>query len=150
MSGTRRIVCALGERRGSGGGRARPLPLSRLPRREDLASRFGNSVRAVTGDRLVWGGPQLEGERRMSLFRTADRIDYSIRRYIHATDHLWSPPQALRRSRANGTPQSTSIFAPDRSVWLSIGHYLRVQYDALSAPVPPHITALVEQLEMKK
>jgi hypothetical protein len=84
----------------------------------------------------------------MSLFQTADRIDYSIRRYIHATDHLWSPP--LRRSRANGAPQSKLISAPDRSVWLSIGHYLRVQYDALSAPVPPHITALVEQLEMRK
>jgi hypothetical protein len=95
----------------------------------------------------------------MSLFRTADRIDYSIRRYIHATDHLWSPPHAIRRSRANGAPQSKLIPAPDksklipapdRSVWLSIGHYLRVQYDALSAPVPLHITALVEQLETKK
>jgi hypothetical protein len=42
------------------------------------------------------------------------------------------------------------IPAPDRSVWLSIGHYLRVQYDALPAPVPPHITSLVEQLEMRK
>jgi hypothetical protein len=86
----------------------------------------------------------------MSLFQTADRIDYSIRRYIHATDHLWSPPHAIRRSRANGALQSKLIPAPNRSVWLSIGHYLRVQYDALSAPVPPHITALVAQLEMKK
>ena len=85
----------------------------------------------------------------MSLLRTADRIDYSIRRYIHATDHLWSPPQAIRRSRANRA-QSKLIPAPDRSVWLSIGHYLRVQYDALAAPVPLHITALVEQLETKK
>jgi hypothetical protein len=86
----------------------------------------------------------------MFLFRTADRIDYSIRRFIHATDHLWSPPHAIRRSRANGAPQSKLIPAPDRSVWLSIGHHLRVQYDALSAPVPLHITALVEQLETKK
>ena len=86
----------------------------------------------------------------MSLFRTADRIDYSIRRYIHATDHLRSPPQALRRPKANGASQSKLIPALDRSVWLSIGHHLRVQYDALSAPVPPHITALVAQLEMKK
>ena len=86
----------------------------------------------------------------MSLFGTADRIDYLIRRYMHTTDHLWSPPHAIRRSRATGAPQSKLIPAPDRSVWLSIGHYLRVQYDALSAPVPPHITALVEQLEMRK
>jgi hypothetical protein len=70
----------------------------------------------------------------MSLFGTADRIDYSIRRYIHATDHFWSPPHAIRRSRAtNGAPQSKLIPAPDRSVWLS---YLRVQYDALAAPAP--------------
>jgi hypothetical protein len=86
----------------------------------------------------------------MSLFQAADRIDYSIRRYIHATDHLWSPPHAIRRPRATDARQSKLIPAPDRSVWLSIGHYLRVQYDALSAPVPPHITALVAQLEMKK
>ena len=85
----------------------------------------------------------------MSLFGTADRIDYLIRRYIHVTDHLWSPPHAIRRSRANGAPQSKLIPAPDRSVWLSIGHYLRVQYDALSVPVPPQITALVEQLERR-
>jgi hypothetical protein len=86
----------------------------------------------------------------MSLFRTADRIDYCIRRYIHATDHLWSTPHAIRRPRATDARQSKLIPAPDRSVWLSIGHYLRVQYDALSAPIPPHITALVEQLETKK
>ena len=86
----------------------------------------------------------------MSLLRTADRIDYSIRRYIHATDHLWSTPHAIRRSRANDAPQSKLIPAPDRSVWLAIGHYLRVQYDVLAAPVPPHITALVEQLQTTK
>ena len=82
------------------------------------------------------------------LFQTADRIDYLIRRYMHVTDHRWSPPP-IRRSRANGAPQSKLIPAPDRSVWLSIGHYLRVQYDALAVPVPPQITALVEQLERK-
>jgi hypothetical protein len=86
----------------------------------------------------------------MSLFRTADRIDYSIRRYTHTTDHLRSTSHAIRRSRANGAPQSKLIPASERSVWLSIGHSLRVQYDALAAPVPPHITALVEQLETKK
>jgi hypothetical protein len=136
MSGTRLNVCALGDRRGSGGGVGARAPCRHhgLLRREDCL-----------GPRST----QREGAR-MSLFRTADRIDYSIRRYIHATDHLWSPPHAIRRSRANGAPQSKLIPAPDRSVWLSIGHYLRVQYDALSAPVPLHITALVEQLETKK
>jgi hypothetical protein len=86
----------------------------------------------------------------MSLFRTADRIDYSIRRHIHATDHLWPAPHAIRRSRANGARQSKLIPAPDRSVLLSIGRNLKAQYDAFLAPLPPHITALVEQLETKK
>ena len=85
----------------------------------------------------------------MSLFGTADRIDYCIRRYMHATDHLWSPPHAIRRPRATDARQSKLIPAPDRSVWLSIGHYLRDQYDALSVPVPPQITTLVEQLERR-
>jgi hypothetical protein len=85
----------------------------------------------------------------MSLFQTADRIDHWIRRNIHASDHLWPTPRAIGRSRANGARQSKLIPSPDRSVWLSIGHYLRGQYDALSAPVPSHITALVEQLERK-
>jgi len=84
----------------------------------------------------------------MSLFRTADRIDYWARRCIHATDHRWFTP-AIRPSRANGAPQSKLIPAPDRSVWLSIGHHLRLQYDSLAAPVPPHITVLVERLARK-
>ena len=86
--------------------------------------------------------------------RTADRIDYWIRRRVHATDFspadLRCAPHATRRSRANGAPQSKSIPAPDRGAWLSIGHYLRVQYDALAPPVPPHIAALAEQLETQK
>src|SRR6516165_3135173 len=76
----------------------------------------------------------------MSVAQTADRIDYWIRRHIHVTDFspidLSSTPHAARRSRANGAPQNTLIPAPDRSAWLSIGHYLRVQYDALAPPVP--------------
>ena len=90
----------------------------------------------------------------MSVARTADRIDYWIRRCVHATDFspadLCPAPHANRRSRANGVPQGKLIPAPDRSVWLSIGNYLRVQYDAVAAPVPPHIAALVEQLETQK
>lgn len=90
----------------------------------------------------------------MSVVRTADRIDYWVRRCIHATDFspadLCSAPHANRRSRANGAPQNTLLPAPDRNVWLSIGHYLRGQYDALAPPVPSHIAALVEQLETQK
>ena len=90
----------------------------------------------------------------MSVAQTADRIDYWIRRCVHATDfspaELCPAPHANRRSRANGAPQGKLIPAPDRSVGLSIGHYLRVQYDALAPPVPPHIATLVAQLETQK
>jgi hypothetical protein len=83
--------------------------------------------------------------------RTADRIDYWIRRGVHATDltpsHLW-PAQALpHRSGVSGAPHSKLLPASARSVWLSIGNCLRAQYDALAPPMPPHIAALVEQLE---
>ena len=53
----------------------------------------------------------------------ADRIDYWIRRRIVAC----APP-------GNANPAS------DRYV-------LRDQYDALAAPVPPHITSLVKRLQ---
>jgi hypothetical protein len=33
---------------------------------------------------------------------------------------------------------------------LAIGDSLKAQYDALANPIPPHIAALVERLEMKK
>jgi hypothetical protein len=124
---------------------------------------FGNSIRAVVGDRLVWGGPQLEEEARLSttghptgqpasVVRTTDVIDYWIRRQVHATDfsNPWSPPPTPRRSRVNDAHQSKLIPARDRSVWLSIGRCLKLQYDALAAPIPPHIAALVEQLETQK
>src|SRR5262249_18309926 len=99
----------------------------------------------------------------MSVARTADRIDYWIRRRVHATDFspadLRSTPRAIRRSRANGAPQNKLIPAPDKSAWVSIGHYLRGQYDppapplpphTPAPPVPPHIAALAEQLETQK
>jgi hypothetical protein len=90
----------------------------------------------------------------MSMVQAADRIDYWIRRHIQATDFspidLRSTPHATRRSKANGVPQNTLMPAPDRSAWLSIGHYLRVQYDALAPPVPPHIAALAKRLETQK
>src|SRR5438093_3404052 len=37
---------------------------------------------------------------------------------------------------------------PNSGVWLSIGQCLKAQYDALEPPVPPHLAALVRQLEM--
>lgn len=61
----------------------------------------------------------------------ADRIDYWIRRHM---------VPCATASKANP--------APDLNVGLTaIGRSLREQYDALAAPVPPHLAALVKQLE---
>jgi len=86
-----------------------------------------------------------------TVVRTADRIDYWIRRRVHGTDLAtsshWPAQDRPDRSRASGTRHSEVFPAHDRSVWLSIGNCLRAQYDALTPPMPPHIAALVEQLE---
>ncbi|MFL6830969.1 MAG: hypothetical protein ACJ8F0_00150 [Xanthobacteraceae bacterium] len=40
------------------------------------------------------------------------------------------------------------MLACDRRAWLSaLGQSLKAQYDALAAPVPPRLAALVRQLE---
>ena len=84
---------------------------------------------------------------RAALVRTADRI----RRRIHATDlaasNLRPTKDRPHRSRVSSAPHSKLFPASDRSVWLSIGDCLRAQYDALAPSMPPHIAALVEQLE---
>jgi hypothetical protein len=54
------------------------------------------------------------------------------------------------QSQVNRSPRNRAVFVRDRSVWLSLGHCLRVQYDALATPVPPHIAGLVEQLDTQK
>jgi hypothetical protein len=65
------------------------------------------------------------------LTTAADRIDHWIRRHI--------VPYA---TPSNAKP------APDRYVGLiAIGRSLREQYDALAAPVPPYLAALVKELE---
>jgi len=62
----------------------------------------------------------------------ADRIDYWIRRRIVSC----GPPD-------NANP------ARDRYIGLTatIGRSLRDQYDAVAAPVPPHLAALVKRLQ---
>jgi hypothetical protein len=68
------------------------------------------------------------------LAATADQIDYWIRRHL-----VPCPPQR------NVNP------ARDRLVALTtIGRTLRDQYDALAAPAPRQLAALVKQLEARK
>jgi hypothetical protein len=103
--------------------------------------------------------------------RTADRIDYWIRRRViesplglaarvaneprsaeaQASAPVAAPARASVR-RAIPAPRtnfpSKLMLACDRRAWLSaLGQSLKAQYDALAAPVPPRLAALVRQLE---
>jgi hypothetical protein len=63
--------------------------------------------------------------------QTADRIDYWIRRRV--IPHCYEPHPSQRQSTFNPVR--------DRRVWLSaIGQSLKDQYDALSTPIPPHLS----------
>ena len=73
--------------------------------------------------------------------QTADRIDYWIRRHVSQYCYGTHPSQ------------SQSKFNPARHRrvgLLAIGQCLKEQYDALWTPMPRHLAALVEQLEMQK
>jgi hypothetical protein len=96
--------------------------------------------------------------------RAADHLDGWIRRYVIEHPLRYRPkgqkpvPPFSRvsashlagQSRVNRPPRNRAVFVRDQSVWLSLGHCLRAQYDALAAPVPPHIAALVQQLDRQK
>jgi hypothetical protein len=107
--------------------------------------------------------------------RAADHLDDWIRRYVAEHPLRYGPtefcadqsqsakgqkpaPPSSRvstshtagQSQVNRSPRNRAAFVRDGSVWLSLGHCLRVQYDALAIPVPPHIAGLVEQLDTKK
>jgi len=107
--------------------------------------------------------------------RAADDLDDWMRRYVvehplryRPTEFCADQPQSTKgqksvppfsrvsashtadQSQVNRSPRNRAVFVRDRSVWLSLGHCLRVQYDALATPVPPHIAGLVEQLDTQK
>jgi hypothetical protein len=86
-----------------------------------------------------------------AVIRAADQIDCWVRRR-RATNvvasKLWPAHDRPYRSRMSRAPHSKLFPAGERSVWLSVGNCLRAQYDALAPPMPAHIAALVEQLEM--
>jgi hypothetical protein len=73
--------------------------------------------------------------------QTADRIDYWIRR--HVIQYCYGTHPSESKAKLNS--------ARDRRVGvLAIGQCLKDQYDALAAPIPPHLAALVRQLETQK
>ena len=90
---------------------------------------------------LARNGRRKCGERPMrDLAAAADRIDYWIRRHVIVSCYGTHPPS-----------QSKLNSARDRRVGLSaIGQCLKDQYDALATPIPPHLAALVKQLETQK
>ena len=74
------------------------------------------------------------------LAAVADRIDYLIRRHVMVSCYGTHPPS-----------QSKLNSARDRRVGLSaIGQCLKDQYDALATPVPPHLAALLKQVETQE
>jgi hypothetical protein len=77
--------------------------------------------------------------------QAADRLDYWIRRYV--VDH----PLRHHPTVFSSGQRRSAVSVRDSAVWmLAIGNSLKAQYDSRAAPLPPHIVALVEQLEMKK
>jgi hypothetical protein len=71
--------------------------------------------------------------------QTADRIDYWIRRHVIPYCYGTHPSQ----SKVNSVR--------DRRVGLlAIGQCLKDQYDAFATPIPPHLAALVRQLETRR
>jgi len=69
----------------------------------------------------------------------ADRIDYWIRQHVIPYCH--------------GTHPSQSMWDPARNRrvgLLAIGQCLKDQYDAFATPIPPHLAALVKQLETQE
>jgi len=71
--------------------------------------------------------------------RTADRIDHWISQHVIPYCHGIYPSQSMwdpARNRRVGL--------------LAIGRCLKDQYDALATPTPPHLAALVKQLEIQE
>ena len=107
--------------------------------------------------------------------QAADDLDNWIRRYVaehplryRASEFCADQSQSAKRQKpvppfsrvsashtadqslVNRPARNRPAFVGDRSVWLSLGHCLRAHYDALAAPVPPQIAALVQQLDRQK
>jgi len=107
--------------------------------------------------------------------QAADYLDDWIRRYVlehplryRLNEFCADQPQPAKRQKpvpafsrvsasqtadqplVNRPPRNRAAFVGDRSAWLSLGHCLRAHYDALAAPVPPRIAALVAQLDTQE
>src|SRR6185312_16855109 len=80
------------------------------------------------------GGGRCRGAAMPRLVATADRVDYWIRRRV-----VPCPAQASVNPALHGRVGLTAM-----------GQCLKDQYDAVTTPMPAHLAALVEQLEMQE
>ena len=123
-----------------------PLLLYAGLRRNDLSGlRQQFFSRALVGYRLVSGRPCSNGgaptaARSSAAAQTADRIDYRIR---CKKFNIVGEPIPLK-AKANQLTRAIHVGLS------AIGQCLKDQYDALATPMPRHLAALVEQLEMQK
>ena len=85
--------------------------------------------------------------------REALHVDSCRRGSNSRPDRLLDPSHVIQYCYGTHPPQSQSKFNParDRRVGLlAIGQCLKEQYDALTTPMPRHLAALVQQLEMQR
>jgi hypothetical protein len=76
------------------------------------------------------------------LAAAADQIDYRIRRYVFQYCDRTHPSERKLSPTRN---RSVGYFAIGQ-----IGRCLKDQYHALATPIPPHLAALVRQLETQE
>jgi hypothetical protein len=74
------------------------------------------------------------------LAAAANRIDYWIRRHVIVSRYGTHPPSQSKLNSARDRRGGLSAF----------GQCLKDQYDALATPIPPHLAALLKQLETQE
>ena len=58
--------------------------------------------------------------------------------------------RGAKKSKCFFARKGRSVLLAITSIWLSIGQGLRAEYEAITAPIPPHLAALVRQFEAQK
>ena len=102
-------------------------------------------VRALAVNGLFASGPAVQ--------REAPHVD-SCRRGSNSRPHRLLDPSAchsvLLRDASLSKPSKFNPARDRRVGLLAIGQCLKEQYDALTTPMPRHLAALVQQLEMQR
>ena len=177
MSGTRLSGRALSHRHGGGDETWLARAAARWLQREKHSPKGSVSMTTVSGPtgRSHRAQPPTPSIKHClnATVRAADHLDDWIRRYVVEHPLRYGPTEfcadqsqsakgqkpvfsrvsashTADQSQVNRSPRNRPAFVRDRNVWLSLGHCLRVQYDALASPVPAHIAGLLEQLDTQE